>query len=306
MDYKRKIGEWIKQNACYDYYLGARFMNLFSNCQIVCKEINEAEIIYGSYVIMHLFIEGKSIYLSHYMLKKRDGSKDLIQEKLYHEYNNFFNLSMGYFKVTQYNMYALDQYIYSVKRKIDAGFARYSELLEYNIKSGSSGYLKIGINNAFSLDELKELIDAYNHLYSLLYYISEKGIEQVNQHNIGQVVCQYNMVLESIHIGSEGFLVSVGAGLIVEIIKAFVQAVYELNRSEADKRKQELISKVEMEADIATRQYIFQLINLLDSYLTKREQGYNNGVSTYIENEIDIIIRKIEKLQGTDHIDVVV
>ena len=87
------------------------------------------------------------------------------------------------------------------------------------------------------------------------------------------------MVLESIHIGSEGVLVSVGVELIVDIIKSFIKSVYDLNRTEAE---------------------------ILDAYLQKRESGCNPMVMAYIENEINNIVRKIEQLQGTKHIDLAI
>ncbi len=114
------------------------------------------------------------------------------------------------------------------------------------------------------------------------------------------------MVLESIHIGSEGVLVSVGVELIVDIIKSFIKSVYDLNRTEAEKRKKELIEKAELAEFVQTRQYIYQLIDILDAYLQKRESGCNPMVMAYIENEINNIVRKIEQLQGTKHIDLAI
>lgn len=298
--------KWVGENNGYEYYVSSRFMSLLRDCELVCLESNELQVVYEKYVILHMSIYDKSINLLFCKTSKYGDSRVSIQNKLYHEYNNYFELFEDCFKVTQYNMYALVKYVDNVKRKIDAGFVKYSRLLEENIKFELSGYLKIGIDNAFSLDGLKELIDAYNQLYSLFYYICENGVEEVNQRNIGQVLVKHNMVLESIHIGSEGMLVAVGVELIVDLIEAFVKSVFELNKAEADKRRQELLNKAELEEYIATRQSIYQLITLLDSYLEKRERGYRNGISVYIEAEIDNIIRKIEQLQGTDHINTTV
>lgn len=306
MKYNEELAKWICENEGYEYYLTSRFMGLFGDCDLIYLENNEIQVIYKKYVILHMFIQNRNINL---LLCKINGNGDpriLIQNKLYHEYNDYFELLSACFKITQYNMYALAKYVEGVKRKIDAGFVKYSKLLEENIKYESSSYLQIGINNAFSLEELKELIDAYNRLYSLFFYACENGVEEIKQENIEQVLYKYNMVLESIHIGSEGLLVSVGVELIVGIIKAFVKSVFELNGNEATKKKQELLHIVEMEEYMVTRQYVFQLINLLDSYLDKRERGCNNGVMVYIEAEIDSIIRTIEQLQGTEHIDIAV
>ena len=175
-----------------------------------------------------------------------------------------------------------------------------------NFKINETGFLKIGLNNAFSLEELQELIQSYNRLYSLFYYICQNGTDLINRNNINDISSRYSMVLESIHIGSEGVLVSVGVELIVDIIKSFIKSVYDLNRTEAEKRKKELIEKAELAEFVQTRQYIYQLIDILDAYLQKRESGCNPMVMAYIENEINNIVRKIEQLQGTKHIDLAI
>ena len=229
-----------------------------------------------------------------------------VQEKLFHEYNSFFELKNADYRITQYNMYALIQYIEIVKKKIEAGFERYTKLIYENFKINETGFLKIGLNNAFSLEELQELIQSYNRLYSLFYYICQNGTDLINRNNINDISSRYSMVLESIHIGSEGVLVSVGVELIVDIIKSFIKSVYDLNRTEAEKRKKELIEKAELAEFVQTRQYIYQLIDILDAYLQKRESGCNPMVMAYIENEINNIVRKIEQLQGTKHIDLAI
>lgn len=153
---------------------------------------------------------------------------------------------------------------------------------------------------------MQELIQSYNRLYSLFYYICQNGTDLINRNNINDISSRYSMVLESIHIGSEGVLVSVGVELIVDIIKSFIKSVYDLNRTEAEKRKKELIEKAELAEFVQTRQYIYQLIDILDAYLQKRESGCNPMVMAYIENEINNIVRKIEQLQGTKHIDLAI
>ena len=40
--------------------------------------------------------------------------------------------------------------------------------------------------------------------------------------------------------------------------------------------------------------------------MQKRESGCNPMVMAYIENEINNIVRKIEQLQGTKHIDLAI
>lgn len=301
-----ELGIWINENGGYDYYRTPRFLGAFWGCGFSCLENRELLVHYGDYIILHMAIQSQSIYLlSCQPAKGPSDVRTSIQNKLIHEYNNYFGLPAGCFKLTQYNMYALLQYVEGVKRKIDAGFDKYSKLLEENIRSQTSGYLKIGINNAFSLEELTELIDAYNRLYSLFYYVWENGVEEIEQKDIEQVLYQHNMVLESIHIGSEGILVSVGVELIVELVKAFVKSVFEANESVADTNKKELLDIASQEEYMATRQEVFQLITLLESYLDKKKHGCDSRIMRYVEIEIDHIVRKIEQLQGTSHIDIV-
>lgn len=299
-----KLAKWIRDNDGYDYYCTSRFIGVFCNCKFKFSENNEVQVVYGEYIILHMFIQNRSVNLLLGKSNRNDNVRISIQNKLYHEYNNYFELLSGHFKITQYNIYALTKYVESVKRKIDTGFTKYSKLLEENIKSEMSGYLEIGINNAFSLEELKGLIDAYNRLYSLFYYVWENGIEE--QENIKQMMYNHNMVLERIHIGSEGVLVSVGTALIVDIIEAFVKAVFEGDKTEVKKRKQELLDKSNQEEYMKTKQHIFQLITLLEKYLDKKEQACDKRIMNYIEIEIDDIMHKIEQLQGTNHINIAV
>lgn len=297
-----ELSKWIEQNNGFGYYLNNRFLGVFNNCEIRYMSSNRHIIVlYGEYIILDLVIENRSIVLGY---EKSIRSMDLVQKKLISEYIRFFGLKQKSFRITQYNMFAFLQYMETVRRKIDVGFEKYSKLLEKNIKTTSLGQLQIGISNVFSLEELEKLIDAYNRLYSIIYYACEHGIDGITANNIYGVEREYNMVLESIHIGSDGWLASVGAGLIVEIVKAFVTSIYEGNRGEAERRKNELTQRAQMEADLEMRQYIFELINLLDSYLQKREQGCHPGVLSYIECEINTIVTTIEQLQGTSHIDV--
>lgn len=300
------LANWILCNKGYEYYLNARFLSLFSDCEIVLDAEGNIVILYENYIILHMAIVRKSIHLLALRSNKERGEGFSVQKKLYHEYNHYFDLLFSEFILTQHNMYALIQYMVNVKKKIMAGFEKYVQLIDDNFDVNFTGYLMIGINNVFSLEQLRELLEAYNRLYSLIYFACQNGIDNISECNISEIGLQYSMVLESIHIGSEGLLVSVGVELIVDIIKSFIKSVYEMNRNDAEKRKQELIGKAELEEFVATRQYIFQLINLLDSYLDKKERGCNLGVMTYMEIEIDKIVQKIEQLQGTSHIDLVV
>lgn len=297
------LRNWIEQEGGFGYYLNYRFWGMFKGCEIRYRnEMSYVEVVYNNYVILNMLIHNKSIIL---IFDENCKGENVIQKKLDSEYIRFFDLKQKPFKVTQYNMFAFFQYMEIVKKKIDVGFEKYAELLEKNIKATSLSQLQIGISNVFSLEELEQLIDAYNRLYSLIYYACDHGVDEIDDTNIDEVERKYNMVLESIHIGSDGLLASVGAGLIVEIVKALVSSIYAGNRTEAERRKAELTQKAQMEADLQTRQYIFHLIELLDSYLQKKERGCcHPGVLSYIEYEIDKLVTTIERLQGTTHIDI--
>lgn len=67
-----------------------------------------------------------------------------------------------------------------------------------------------------------------------------------------------------------------------------------LNKIEIDKKKKGLIKKAELVKSEQTRQYIYSLIDILDIYLRKMDSGCNPIVMTYIENEINNIIKKME------------
>lgn len=298
--------KWIHENEGYEYYENSRFLSLFLDCAIEKVDNKSVSIIFHDYVILQMQFCRRGIYLVPLNKTNSKVERYFVQEKLFHEYNSFFELKNADYRITQYNMYALIQYIEIVKKKIEAGFERYTKLIYENFKINETGFLKIGLNNAFSLEELQELIQSYNRLYSLFYYICQNGTDLINRNNINDISSRYSMVLESIHIGSEGVLVSVGVELIVDIIKSFIKSVYDLNRTEEEKRKKELIEKAELAEFVQTRQYIYQLIDILDAYLQKRESGCNPMVMAYIENEINNIVRKIEQLQGTKHIDLAI
>ena len=57
---------------------------------------------------------------------------------------------------------------------------------------------------------------------------------------------------------------------------------------------------------IQHRQEVEYLISTLDKYMQIKENGTNLSTLPYIQNEITIIIARIEKLQGSNHINLMV
>lgn len=300
------FNDWVAEQGGFGYYrkrmgrvLGDFDMDFMDNFAVVR---------YKNYRIMAMKISNGSIRLIEYPFKEINDGNSIVQKKLHHEYIEFFDLQEGNpFVVTQYSEYAVLEYIDLVRSKINAGFERYSELIyDQNLNEDNVGFLRININNAFSLAELNELIDSYNKLYSIIFSLCEKGYERTEQLDYAELEKSHNMILESIHIGSEGFLVSVGAGLIVELVKALVSAVLANSREEAKSKREELLEKAESERFLRVRKEIFELITILDRYLDKKEKGLRPEVGIYLEHEIHVLVERIEKLQGTEHVDVAV
>lgn len=191
--------------------------------------------------------------------------------------------------------------------KINNGFNRYSELLiKQDIEDENAGFLKVDINNAFSITELNELLEAYNDLYALLYYACINGIESMSSLQIDDMREKPNMIVESIHVGSYGFLMAVGEAVIVELLKEAILALLNGKDSIAEERKQELIAKAEADKKIRTNQTIMQLIDELNSVLERKANGGNQITQCYLENQMRMLMNTIERLQGTKHIDYVV
>lgn len=139
----------------------------------------EAYVIYGEYVILQFRINKKQLYLVDDRAVFLDNSNSIIQKKLYREYLEHFELRYAPCRVLQVN---IQNYLYKVRRKIDSGFKRYSELLtENNLFVENTGFLKIEVDNAFSLSELNILLNAYDQLYSIISCVWEEGYEYACQ-----------------------------------------------------------------------------------------------------------------------------
>lgn len=295
--------EWVKHNKGYDYYI--KTLRALDDCNVVLRaEGEDAWVYYKNYCIMKLRFFDKKIYISHIPLNKKElNYKGVVQDKLIHEVNEYFNLYINKeYTISYANSCIVTEYLKVVFNKIDNGFEKYLKLVyEQGGTVKNDAYLKVKINNAFSLANLYELLSAYNELYSVLFGISEKGIENIDSDNIASIKKQHNLILESIHIASEGAFVSLGSGLIIELIKTIISVIRNGDLQELRLKKAELERQAN-QSFLEEREMIFRLIQLLDRY--DNMVSSNSRFTPYIMEEIQTIVRKIEELQGTKHIDI--
>lgn len=302
---KTMFTKWVMEHNGYDYYIGT-FDKLFQEMKFKIFE-QEAYVIYREYVILQFHIYKKQLYLVDGNNSFFDNTNSIIQRKLHHEYVEYFELSSAPYRVLQLNIIGVQKYVCKVKSKIDAGFKRYSALLTENkLFVENTGFLRIEVDNAFSISELNSLLEAYNQLYSIVACIWEDGYEEISQKNIIDLKEAHNMILESINIGSKGDIFTAGKDIICTLVEALVSAALESDRREYERKKAELELEITSnQLFMQKREDVFRLITMLDYYMNQKSNSLNVRTLPYIENEIMIIIEKIEKLQGSNHINVV-
>ena len=318
MDSKYTFLQWAEQENIFSYYTQYRFTEMFNEMDIMFQGHGRSvAAFYKGYIVAVWICRRKSIVLIDYSFYV-DMKSTVIQRKLHHEYKSCFSLDFSKTKseydnyeegytITQYNIWHVIDYLGRVRDKINNGFNRYSELLiKQDIEDENAGFLKVDINNAFSITELNELLEAYNDLYALLYYACINGIESMSSLQIDDMREKPNMIVESIHVGSYGLLMAVGEAVIVELLKEAILALLNGKDSIAEERKQELIAKAEADKKIRTNQTIMQLIDELNSVLERKANGGNQITQCYLENQMRMLMNTIERLQGTKHIDYVV
>ena len=103
--------KWIHENEGYEYYENSRFLSLFLDCAIEKVDNKSVSIIFHDYVILQMQFCRRGIYLVPLNKTNSKVERYFVQEKLFHEYNSFFELKNADYRITQYNMYALIQYI---------------------------------------------------------------------------------------------------------------------------------------------------------------------------------------------------
>ena len=300
------IVEWLSENGAYEYYFG-KLQRLLADMEYTFTRKN-ASVFYKNFQILNLEIYGRQLYLIEVDKKNYTSKQSIIQNKLYHEYYVFFKLRRCAFKVLQVNIVLLEEYIYRVRTKIDVGFERYIQLINKEMLTiENSGYLKIEIDNAFSLLELNELLESYNRLYSLIDILLENGYDNVSEENVKYLENNHSLILESISIGSKGDLFTVGKETVLMLIKSLLSIAFENDRQVYELKKVELEHEMaQSQLFIQHRQEVEYLISTLDKYMQIKENGTNLSTLPYIQNEITIIIARIEKLQGSNHINLMV
>lgn len=302
---KTEFTQWVQENNGHGYYID-RFDRLFQDMYFKIYGM-QAYVFYREYCIMHFFIENGQLFLNNDVQVNKDN-KSVIQKKLIHEYYEYFELYKGCYKVLQINIISIEKYLLKVKDKINAGFKRYSELLqERDLSFENTGYLRIEVDNAFSVQELNSLLEAYNQLYSIISYMWDNGYDEIRYENIETIKESKNMILESIHIGSNGKIVTAGKDFICKLIQVLVSVALEGDRIEYEKKKAQIETEIASSQLFEQRRHeIFSLIKLLDYYTNQKNNQPNNATLSYIEREILIIVERIEQLQGTEHIDYLV
>lgn len=295
------LGQWLDRNDAHFYYL-AFLEKRLEGCEVEYGT-NDAYIKWEGYIISRFIFRGQSIYLT-MPQEKIKSNNGVVQSKLLHEYLEAFKLNVEDFKLTQQNFIVYDRYSEKARRKISAGFDKYMKLMaERKLEENNSAYLKISIDNAFSVTELNTLISAYNKLYSLIYCICEYGCDEVEQMDMDEVLNRHSMVLESISIGSSGFWVSVLSQVVAAGIIAIGKGLLENNASEYATKKQELIDLANQKGEDVGEK-VYHLTVRLDGFLRMKEAG--RVPDSILDTQINSLYEEIARLQGTSHMDIYV
>ena len=144
-------------------------------------------------------------------------------------------------------------------------------------------------------------------MYSLIDILLENGYDNVSEENVKYLENNHSLILESISIGSKGDLFTVGKETVLMLIKSLLSIAFENDRQVYELKKVELEHEMaQSQLFIQHRQEVEYLISTLDKYMQIKENGTNLSTLPYIQNEITIIIARIEKLQGSNHINLMV
>lgn len=303
---KSPFTEWVLWNGGFEYYI-SRFDRLLKDISIKIFA-DRAYGFYDGYMILEFALYDRQLFLildKEYLKFAKD---DVVQKKLFHEYKYFFLLEQNPFKITQANIFEVEKYINIVIPKVNAGFKRYETLLEeQKLTNSNTTFLRIEIDNAFSLSELNELISCYNKLYSLIACVSEIGLEEALKKDRDFLFSSHNMILESIHIGSRGDFITAGIEYIVSLLKEMVNLALESDKREYEKKKAAVELKISEEnLQFQRRKDIFELLKMLDYYFErKNDPSKDPRMHNILDNEIAYIMQQIEFLQGTRHIDLI-
>ncbi len=310
------IQEWLFRNHAYKFNFRL-FHWVPENDAFQFRELdyNRGLIYYREHIIMELLANERRIYLAYDFISDYVDKNSQIDSKLKHEYRKLINYrSKGKSKdlvkypLNSENMYMLWDYVYDVQTKIDSGFEKYFDVLENEglRRSEDVGYLEIEISNYYSFEKLGEMLKCYNELYSLLHFVLTRSPEKVDE-DIESYDKNKSMVVESINVASDGILVAVGVGLIVEAIKSLIMYVLSprAEREEYEKRRADVNNRINDNSFLRKEQEIYDTLVTLDRYYYQLEQCHNK-TRYHIEQRVKELVHRIEELQGTNRVNLLV
>ncbi len=298
--------QWLFENDVYKFYTRL-FTYISRDEKFHFREVeyNRGFLYYENRMIMELITNEKRIYLAYDEITTYINKNDQIENKIMHEYRKFITgaFEKGYkdqklFPVTTENLYFVLNYINTIRYKIIRGFDKYYTVLENEGLTGvmDTGYLEIVISNYFSFNNLSEMLNCYNDLYSLLLFVSTNDYNEIEKEieNYGN---SRSLVIESINVASDGIIVAVGIGLIVEAIKSLIVYVLtpQAERDEYVRRRTELSNCVDRNVFLENEQEIFDTLQMLDKYFDQLEKC-NNKTRHYINQRVTALLYRIEEL----------
>ena len=306
--------EWIIKNQGYEYYVND-FTRLCYGLDGAVSGSNYVATFNG-YMVFNAVIRDRQIYLTEIPSEYKfdsissEHTNQLVQSKLIGEYNKFFSIKTHDktgkilthdYKLTRANIIELEKYLKIATDKITSGFELFEQLLdEQNITYENKAILEFRINSSFTITSLIQLLDSYNRIYSYLMCVAEKGPEGILKLSEEELYYSHTMVIESIHIASDG-----GVGGIFEKIALLIPKIFEVvqatHLAELDIKKRELECElVSLQLDAAQTSNLRLHFDTLCHY---REQLLNNPNDPIAKNLMEYEIMKIQQL-GTYRIDV--
>ena len=303
--------DWLSEKEAYDYYAkefksyhGVTFIS--SGDTIYCT--------YEGYFIFRMQYKQRQLFLkaqkdvpyeidnqgySETLLMKRESNEtpeNQVQRKLFNEYNKFFFTEENYERrLTRDNFVELDKYTEKVCQKIDRGFDRYTSLISsLGVPPTDVTSLEIKVDNAFTLSELIELLDNYNKLYSAVWVIHNEGIEKAYSMDPEELFSAHELVLESIHIGSLGSIITNGAKAILGIVDTIIGINNKVKHEKRQLEKDDLdilIAKEHLTQEQAntTKALAGNLSYLDDQMQNATNQNVKNVLNNMLNDTITVI-----------------
>lgn len=308
--------DWLSVNGAYDYY--AKEFKRYHKVTFISSG-DTIYCIYEGYFIFRMQYKQRQLFLkaqkdvpyeidnlgySETLLIKRERNEapeHQVQRKLFNEYNKFFFTEKDHERrLTRDNFVELDKYTEKVCHKIDRGFDRYTSLISsLGVPSTDVTSLEIKVDNAFTLSELIELLDNYNKLYSAVWVIHNEGIEKAYSMDPKMLFSAHELVLESIHIGSAGSIITNGAKEILGIAETLIDINYKVKHDERQLVKDDydiLIAQEQLTQEQAnTTKALAGNLNYLDEQM---QNATNPRVRNILDNMLNDTITVINDRRG--------